>query len=209
MAPASENLPHGAPASFLVLGLGNPGPEYAGNRHNVGFMALDLLARRLGGVRWRPQWHGEAAAVRIGDAAGWLLKPATFMNRSGAAAAAAMEAIAVPLTRVCVLHDDLDLACGRLKVSFDRGHGGHNGVRSIIDRLGGRAFGRIRIGIGRPAPGVTVVDHVLGDFTAEERDRIDEILPLAAEAVVTLLEQGPLAAMNQYNEVRERGGRHT
>ncbi len=186
---------------FLIVGLGNPGAEHAGNRHNVGFMAIDLLAARLDAAPWAPRWHGMATAVTLGGAAGWLLKPATYMNRSGRAVAAAAAATCTPVARICVLHDDLDLACGRLKLSCDRGHGGHNGVRSIIDHLESRSFARVRIGIGRPPAGTSVVDHVLGDFTPEERRRIGELLPIAARAATAVVEHGVLAAMNRFNTV--------
>ncbi len=185
--------------SFLVVGLGNPGPEYAGNRHNVGFMAVDHLADRFGGAPWGSRWRGEATCVPIADAPVWLLKPATFMNASGIAVAAALADTGIPLERLCVIHDDLDLPCGRLKVSHNRGAAGHNGIRSIIDTLDSKGFSRVRIGIGRPAPGCPVVEHVLGDFAADEQRAIAALLPVIAAAVETLVRFGVTAAMNRFN----------
>ena len=184
---------------FLIVGLGNPGAEYAATRHNVGFMAIDRLAARLAAGPWESRWRGWAATVTLEGRAGWLLKPATYMNRSGLAVAAAVAATNTPVERICVLHDDLDLACGRLKVSYDRGHGGHNGVRSIIEHLDSRGFARVRIGIGRPLPEVDVVTHVLGDFAPEEQRQIGDLLPLAAEAAIACVVHGAAAAMSRFN----------
>jgi len=167
------------------VGLGNPGRSYERTRHNVGYLVADELARRHGGS-WRRKKKSEAAPVGLKDAT--LLKPTTFMNNSGSALAGYRA------EDLIVVHDDLDLEAGTVRVKVGGGAGGHNGLRSIIQHLGPE-FVRVRVGIGRPPVGVTVTDYVLSRMDAAIR----EAVPRAADAVEAVLDDGPEAAMNRFN----------
>ncbi|CAA9427129.1 Peptidyl-tRNA hydrolase [uncultured Rubrobacteraceae bacterium] len=171
----------------VVVGLGNPGRSYASTRHNVGYLVADELARRHDGS-WRKRKKTEAAPVSVGLTNTTLLKPTTFMNNSGSAVSD------YGLEDLLVIHDDLDLEAGTVRVKVGGGAGGHNGLRSIIGRLG-NDFVRVRIGIGRPPAGLTVTDYVLSRMDSAVRDAI----PTAADAVEFVLEHGPEAAMNRFN----------
>ena len=173
--------------SPVVVGLGNPGRSYERTRHNAGYLVADELARRHAGS-WRKRKKAEAAPISIGLANTTLLKPTTFMNNSGSAVSDHGPEDLV------VVHDDLDLEAGTVRVKVGGGAGGHNGLRSIIGRLG-NAFVRVRIGIGRPPPGVGVTDYVLSRMDPA----VKEAVPTAADAVEFLLEHGPEAAMNRFN----------
>ena len=169
------------------MGLGNPGRSYERTRHNAGFLVVDELAKRHGGS-WRKKKRAEAAPVSLGLENATLLKPTTFMNNSGSAVADFKP------EDLIVVHDDLDLEPGTVRVKVGGGAGGHNGLRSIINRLGNE-FVRVRIGIGRPPVGVTVTDYVLSRMDAAVKDAI----PTAADAVEFVVENGPEAAMNRFN----------
>ncbi len=169
------------------MGLGNPGRSYARTRHNVGFLVADELASRYGGD-WRSKKKAEAAPVSIGAANATLLKPTTYMNNSGVAV------LDYKLDQLVVIHDDLDLPAGDIRVKVGGGHGGHNGLRSIFQHLG-KEFVRVRVGIGRPPVGVAPVDYVLGRMDSAVRDAVS----LAADAVEAVIEKGPEAAMNHFN----------
>jgi PTH1 family peptidyl-tRNA hydrolase len=170
-----------------VVGLGNPGRSYERTRHNVGFLVADELARRHGGS-WRRRKRAEVAPVSLGFEEVALLKPTTYMNNSGAALA---EHAAEDLI---VVHDDLDLPEGDVRVKVGGGAGGHNGLRSLIGRLG-PDFVRVRVGIGRPPNAMNVTDYVLGRMSSAVRDAV----PRAADAVEAVIEDGPEAAMNRFN----------
>jgi PTH1 family peptidyl-tRNA hydrolase len=167
------------------VGLGNPGRSYERTRHNVGYLVADELARRHGGS-WRRKKKTEAAPVGLEDAT--LVKPTTFMNNSGSALAGYRA------EDLIVVHDDLDLEAGTVRVKVGGGAGGHNGLRSIIEHLGPE-FVRVRVGIGRPPMGVTVTDYVLSRMDAAVRDAVSR----AADAVEAVVEEGPEAAMNRFN----------
>ncbi len=169
------------------MGLGNPGRSYERTRHNVGFLVADELARRHGGS-WRKKKKTEAAPVSLGPKNATLLKPTTFMNNSGSALAG------YKADDLIVVHDDLDLEAGTVRVKVGGGAGGHNGLRSIIQNLG-PDFVRVRIGIGRPPVGMTVTDYVLSRMDAVVRDAV----PRAADAVEAVLQEGPEDAMNRFN----------
>ncbi len=173
--------------SPVVVGLGNPGRSYERTRHNVGFLVVDELARRHGGS-WRSKKKAEAAPIGFGLKNGTLLKPTTYMNNSGTAL------VGYKPDQLVVVHDDLDLPEGDVRVKVGGGAGGHNGLRSTIQHLG-NDFVRVRIGIGRPPPGMTVTDYVLGRMNSV----IKEAVPQAADAVEAVIESGPEAAMNRFN----------
>jgi len=173
--------------SPVVVGLGNPGRSYERTRHNVGFLVADELARRHEGS-WRKRKRAEAAPVSLGFQHVTLLKPTTFMNNSGAALAG------YKADDLIVVHDDLDLPEGDVRVKVGGGAGGHNGLRSAIGHLG-PDFVRVRVGVGRPPPGMGVTDYVLGKMDAAVRDAVLR----AADAVEAVVEDGSEAAMNRFN----------
>jgi peptidyl-tRNA hydrolase, PTH1 family len=171
----------------VVVGLGNPGRSYERTRHNAGYLVADELARRYSGS-WRKRKKAEATPVSVGQINTTLLKPTIFMNNSGSAVSDYKP------EDLIVVHDDLDLEAGTVRVKVGGGAGGHNGLRSIIGRMGSD-FVRVRIGIGRPPTGVGVTDYVLSRMDSVVRDAI----PTAADAVEVVLEHGPEAAMNRFN----------
>jgi len=183
----------------IIAGLGNPGQEYAGTRHNAGFMVVDALARRLsieiGGVRFRARaGSGSFRGHQL-----MLLKPRTYMNLSGESVASCLNTLRLTPESLIVVHDDLDLAEGRILIKVRGGDGGHRGIRSIIDALDTGEFVRVRVGIGRPPAGVDPVDWVLTAWEPDGRDRMDEALTRAVEAVMAIITRGLAAAMNRYN----------
>jgi peptidyl-tRNA hydrolase, PTH1 family len=173
--------------SPVVVGLGNPGRFYERTRHNAGYLVADELARRHAGS-WRKRKKAEAAPITLGLTDATLLKPTTFMNNSGSAVSDYRP------EDLIVIHDDLDLEAGTVRVKVGGGAGGHNGLRSIIGRMG-NDFVRVRIGIGRPPTGFGVTDYVLSRMDSVMK----EAIPTAADAVEFLLEHGPEAAMNRFN----------
>lgn len=171
----------------MVVGLGNPGRSYERTRHNIGFLVVEELARRHGGS-WRKKKKSEAATIDLDYKSVTLLKPTTFMNRSGSALAGYRP------QDLIVVHDDLDLPPGDVRVKVGGGAGGHNGLRSVIGSLGSD-FARVRIGIGRPPTGTGVTDYVLGRMDAPVRDAA----PRAADAVEAVVRDGAETAMNSFN----------
>lgn len=178
----------------LVVGLGNPGQGYARNRHNVGFMVVDELVRRCSGSL-RGKFHGQTTKVRIGDEDVLLLQPMTYMNESGVSVAAAASFYKAEVADTIVVHDELDLPFGEIRVKDGGGHGGHNGLRSIFTHFG-RDFVRIRFGIGRPPHDGDATPYVLGDFDAIQRQEIPDFICEAADAVECVLGHGAGYAMN-------------
>ena len=185
----------------LVVGLGNPGKEYAGTRHNIGFEVVDRLAAKLN-CSLRKRWKFSA---EVGEAGGvTLVKPQTFMNRSGVAVAGLIHWLKLSPADALVIVDDADLPLGQLRLRQSGGSGGHNGLRSIIEPLGSEEFARLRVGIGRREPvGADITDHVLSKFAAGEREAAREASEEAAKAVECCLKEGLTAAMNQFN--RKKG----
>lgn len=183
----------------MLVGLGNPGPKYADTRHNVGFMALDLLAERHGLAWGKKRFQALGAQGSVDGNRVVLLKPQTFMNCSGDSVGPAAGFFRVPPTQIVVLHDDMDLPSGRLKLKVGGGHGGHNGLRSLAERLGSPGFARVRLGIGRPPPPMDPAAYVLQRFSGDEASRLPELLSTAVDAVEMLLDKGPAKAMNHYN----------
>ena len=159
----------------LWVGLGNPGPKYAGNRHNIGFMALDRIAADHGFSPWRRAFQGQACDGRFGSDRVLLLKPETFMNLSGQSVGEALRFHKLTPADVTVFHDELDLAPGRLRLKQGGGHAGHNGLRSIHAHIG-EAYGRVRLGIGHPGHKDAVSGYVLHDFAKADQDWLDDLL---------------------------------
>ena len=159
----------------LFVGLGNPGPKYAGNRHNIGFMALDRLAEDHGFAPWRKKFQGQVSEGKFGSEKVVLLKPETFMNLSGQSVGEAMRFYKLDSTDVTVFHDELDLAPGKCRVKSGGGHAGHNGLRSIHQHLGPH-YDRVRLGIGHPGHKDAVAGYVLRDFAKADQDWLDDLI---------------------------------
>ena len=183
---------------FLVVGLGNPGPKYAENRHNVGFLVAEHLCSTHGFPPFKDKFKGRFSRGTLAGHEVVFLEPATYMNLSGTSVQPAMQFFKVELDHVMVIHDELDLPFGSVRLKWDGGLAGHKGLRSIAACCGGQAFGRVRVGIGRPQFG-TVEQHVLGNFSTEERAELEHVLRSAAAALEDALELGFSAAMNRHN----------
>ena len=188
----------GSSLDLLVAGLGNPGGEHAQDRHNVGWMVVDELARRHGGS-FKGKFRGRLADVRLGDARLALLKPETYMNESGTSIQAAAAFYKVSPEDVVVVHDDVDLEVGRLQARLGGGLAGHNGLRSIASRVGSQDFLRLRIGVGRPGRGDRrpVADYVLSPFAPE--DDAEAVITRAADAVEALVAEGLEETQRRFN----------
>ncbi|MBZ8176253.1 aminoacyl-tRNA hydrolase [Corynebacterium sp. 3HC-13] len=183
-------------AQWLIVGLGNPGAEYAATRHNVGYMAVDDLLAENGDVLLPlTRYPAQAALLHWGDIPVLVLRPTTYMNNSGEAIAPVAKALAIPPERIVVLHDELDLKPGKIRLRCGGNENGHNGLKSTSLALGTRDYLRVRIGIGRPAQGTSVVDHVLGPVDAGPE--IDELITTAAVATRLIVQQGLAQAQNQ------------
>jgi len=190
----------------LIVGLGNPGFLYTRNRHNVGFMCVSHLAKIHKIAFDRKQGH---ARTGIGNIAGHLVvlaRPQTYMNASGESVSALMNKLNVAPADLIVIHDDLDLPVGKIRLRLGGSSGGHKGIDSIIARIGTQDFYRVRVGIGRPETEANdadkesaVIEYVLRDFTRDEKKSVDAVIPLVCEAIAFLLAEGLPAAMNKYN----------
>lgn len=189
-------------APWLVAGLGNPGPAYARNRHNVGFRVVDLVADRIGARFGR---HRRAVAevaegrLAYGGPKLILVKPLTYMNLSGGPVAGLVRFYQVPIEQVIAVHDELDIPFGQLRLKFGGGEGGHNGVRSLTASLGSKDFLRLRFGIGRPPGRQDPADYVLSDFSTVERKELDVLVDRAADAVQAVVTRGLEWAQNTYH----------
>jgi PTH1 family peptidyl-tRNA hydrolase len=183
----------------LVVGLGNPGAEYERTRHNIGFNVVDALAAEWG-LAWQhsKNWH----ALWAKGEQGLLVKPASYMNRSGEPVAAVANFYKIQPAEILVVLDDFALELGRLRLRLEGGTGGHNGLESVIMHFGTEAIPRLRIGIGA-APGEGAVDYVLGRFFEEERPVVEKTITRAAEAVKCAIDKGVLSAMNLFNKIPE------
>lgn len=185
---------------YLIVGLGNPGREYRGNRHNVGFMVLDQLAARLDGSFSRLKMKALMTAVRYKDERLILIKPQTYMNLSGQAVASYLRFYKLPREHLLVVYDDVDLPFESLRMKPDGGDAGQKGVRSIIQQLGTQEFPRLRVGIGRPPGRMPVSSYVLQDFSNPERELLSLVLDKAASAALHFVDHGLESAMTLHNQ---------
>ena len=181
----------------LFVGLGNPSDRHAGQRHNIGFMAVERIAERHGFGPWRQRFRGRLAEGALDGERVWLLEPQTFMNESGRSIAEAVRFMKLPLTDLVVFHDELDLAAGKVRVKLGGGVAGHNGLRSTDACLGSREFGRVRIGIGHPGHKDRVTGHVLSDFHKVERVWLEPLLDAMADAAPLLAKGDEAGFMNR------------
>ena len=184
----------------LVVGLGNPGNKYEDTRHNAGFMVADKIAQDFKISFNKTKFDTVFGRGFIEDVDVLLAKPMAFMNRSGPPLQKLAHYFQIPGEDMLVIHDDIDLAFGRLKIKKKGGHGGHNGIRSIMDAFGGGDFSRLRIGVGRSAARENVTDHVLGRFSAAKGEMVVRIISAARDAVVTVLGEGMKVGMNAFNQ---------
>ncbi|MBP3957776.1 aminoacyl-tRNA hydrolase [Gemmata sp. G18] len=182
----------------LIVGLGNPGPKYAGTRHNVGFDVIDYLAAGPGVGAFREKFEALVAEMKEGDETVLLVKPLTFMNLSGRAVRAILDFYKVPVENVLVVCDDFNLPLGKLRVRTKGSHGGQNGLRNIQEQLGTDGYTRLRMGVGQPAVG-DAVDHVLSKFKPGERAAVEDAIAGAAQAGLVWVRQGAEACMNKFN----------
>jgi len=188
---------------WLVVGLGNPGRQYAGNRHNAGFMVVDELRRQVGAGMARQRLGAELAEGTLRGTKVVFCKPMEFMNASGFAVSRASAFWKIPPAQTVVVHDDMDIDYGRLKLAEAGGTGGHNGLKSIVAETGTEGFCRVRFGIGRPPPAWEGADWVLADFSQEERQALPNLLEEAASATRAIVEDGLVAAMNRFNRRKQ------
>lgn len=203
MASGADTKSSGVNAPRLIVGLGNPGETYRDTRHNIGFMVLDEIARRLGAAfREEKRWAGMVAKF----AGGYLLKPLTFMNDSGRSVQSVGHFYKASPEQTLVVYDDVDLPLGRLRFRTNGSAAGHNGIRSLISSLGTQEFPRLKVGIspadGRPA-GDRMVGHVLGKFRPEEQTELQTVIQRAADAVLSAVDRGLETAMNVFNRQSE------
>ncbi len=183
----------------LLVGLGNPGPEYAATRHNIGVLVAQKFAEKVG-LSLKRQAH--QAIVGTGRAEGqevMVLLPQTYMNRSGISVISACKAKRIDVEDLVVVHDEIDLPFGSVRIKVGGGHGGHNGLRSIAELLGSRDFIRLRVGVGRPAGSMDVAKYVLGPFSSTEKSQLDSVLENSVRALEVLLQKGAQQAMNEFN----------
>jgi len=188
-------------STWLVVGLGNPGPDYAANRHNVGQMVLDILADRISATFKSHKANASVAEGRLGFGGPKVIlaKPGTYMNNSGGPVAGLMKFYDVDVQHVIVVHDELDIDAGAVRVKQAGGHAGHNGLRDIIAAADSNEFVRVRVGIGRPPGRMDAADFVLKNFSGDERKELPLLLALSADAVEEIVTKGALEAMNAVN----------
>ena len=184
----------------LIAGLGNPGPEYESTRHNAGFLTLDFVAEELGARYWKSECGAAVAHVKYAGEELLLAKPQAYMNTSGGPVSKLAALRGVKPGEILVIHDELDIDPGTVRVKVGGGHGGHNGLRSIHAKLGDNSYVRVRVGIGRPPGRMSVTDYVLSRPKGDSAELFDLAVRKAADAVMCVLDEGPARAMNQYNE---------
>ncbi len=199
----------------MVAGLGNPGEEYAETRHNAGFKAIDELARQAGVNYWKNQAGAEVAIIQVNDSEAEggkrevvLVKPQSYMNTSGGPISKLCAQYKISAEELLVIHDELDIPAGDVRVKVGGGHAGHNGLRSIIDKMGSRDFSRIRVGIGNPPGRMAVADFVLKQLRAREAEDFTDTTFRAAEAAATALTRGVVFARDHVNGSAASNGKH-
>lgn len=188
--------------AWLIAGLGNPGNAYSGNRHNVGFLFIKALGKKYKLKFDKKQRNAKVTSGNILERSVILAMPQTFMNLSGQAIRSLSKKHCVPLERIIVIHDDIDLPLGKMRIKQGGGHGGHNGIRSVVQEMQSPEFIRIRLGVGRPPTSNAdegVTGHVLGNFNSSEKRVLEKLFPITIEAVETIIADGLNEAMNKYS----------
>lgn len=185
---------------YLVVGLGNPGREYEKTRHNVGFDVIDYMAEKYNFDVNKIKFKGLLGEFNIDGEKLLFLKPSTFMNLSGESVREAAAFYKIPVENIIIVYDDIAIEAGRLRIRPSGSDGGHNGMKSIIYQLNSDKFPRVRVGVGGPRG--SLVSHVLGKFTDEERKLVDEVIAASSEAVIEIIKNGPQSSMNKYNSFK-------
>jgi PTH1 family peptidyl-tRNA hydrolase len=188
-----------AMTAWLIVGLGNPGPSYAGHRHNVGAMVVDELAVRTGGTLRSHRARAAAAEVRVETQRAVIARPLCFMNESGGPVAGLMSFFKIPVENLIVVHDEIDIPFAEVRLKMGGGEGGHNGLRSVTKSVGTRDYLRVRVGVGRPPGRMDAADYVLHDFSSTERREVPLLVSDAADAVEHLVAQGLVAAQQVWH----------
>lgn len=186
----------------LVVGLGNPGKQYAMTKHNIGFMVIDAIADSVPHTPWKEEQNAEVCSIIVDGEKVLLVKPQTFMNASGESVGPLMRYYKISPSDVYCIYDDMDLPVGKLRIRPNGSSGGHNGIKSLISHMGTEDFPRLRVGIGRPLPQWSVIDHVLSPFSDEVQDKVDKGIKDTVKAVLGTLEVGLDKGMNQFNPKR-------
>ena len=189
---------------FLIVGLGNPGAEYENTRHNIGFEAIDSIASKFNIEIKRKGYSSLYEQINYTENKLFLIKPQTFMNRSGRAVHEIKSFYKIPTENLIVIYDELDIPLGNLKIKFGGGAAGHNGIRSIISSIGDEGFSRIRLGIGKPLSKEKTVGHVLSKFRKDEKQVVDDMITTVYEAVIEIIENGAQSAMNKFNNNKNK-----
>lgn len=184
---------------FLIAGLGNPGSTYENTRHNIGQRVVKLWGREVGARKAGRRFQSALQWAKYQNEDVLLLRPLTYMNQSGRPIKACADFYAFETAKILVIHDDLDLPVGRIKVVKEGGAGGHKGIRSVIEHLGSRQFPRIKIGIGRPLNGESIEDYVLAPFYADQKGIVEEVIRIAVDACGLVVDEGVESAMNKIN----------
>ncbi|WP_156644956.1 aminoacyl-tRNA hydrolase [Lentibacillus sp. JNUCC-1] len=182
-----------------IVGLGNPGRKYKKTRHNIGFMAVDELLKRYGWKLNQGKFEGKYTVEHVSGQKILLVQPQTFMNLSGKSVGPLADYYGIEPKDIVAVYDDLDLPAGKIRLRQQGGHGGHNGIRSLIDHLGTKSFNRIRIGIGRPEDRTPVVDYVLNPFAKHEKESVEASIHKAADAIESWMEKPFVEVMNEFN----------
>jgi PTH1 family peptidyl-tRNA hydrolase len=190
--------------SLILVGLGNPGPEYAMTRHNAGFWVVDGLQRKLGGPAWERDGNLEASFIELRRKLIVLIKPQTFMNLSGKAVIHALQALSQKPEKLLIVHDELDLPEGRIQLKKGGSSGGNNGIQSIIESLGRNDFARLRMGIGRPTGGINAAHYVLKPLRSDEESSFEELTAEGMEAALQVANLGLAKAMNEVNKKKKK-----
>ncbi len=193
--------------TIILVGLGNPGERYSGTRHNIGFMVVDELARQYDCPVALEKWEALSAKISLFDRKICLVKPITYMNLSGKAVSRFVDFYKIPLQNLLVIHDDIDMRLGRVKLTLGGGHGGHNGIRSLVQYLGGKDFYRLKIGIGRPGqdsvhPDISVEDYVLGKMSKEENEKVGGRMETLFQGIRCFFQNDVNKAMNLLNSLK-------
>ena len=186
----------------LVVGLGNPGKQYEKTKHNIGFMVVDAIADSVPRTPWREEQRAEVCSITVAGEKVLLVKPQTFMNVSGESVGPLMRYYKIDSSDVYCIYDDMDLPVGKLRIRPNGSSGGHNGIKSLISHIGTENFPRFRVGIGRPLPQWTVIDHVLAPFSEESQEKVQKGIKDTVKAVLGTLEVGIDKGMNQFNPKR-------
>ena len=186
----------------LVVGLGNPGKQYEKTKHNIGFMVIDAIADSVPHTPWREEQRAEVCNITVDGEKVLLVKPQTFMNLSGESVGPLMRYYKIDPSDVYCIYDDMDLPIGKLRIRPNGSSGGHNGIKSLISHIGTENFPRFRVGIGRPLPQWTVIDHVLAPFSEESQEKVQKGIKDTVKAVLGTLEVGIDKGMNQFNPKR-------